>query len=380
MKFKNLTFSLAAISALSMSIASAVRADDAEWYLGLGAGRSLSRLSNTKIVDQVNGPEFSTESVDSNDKVNAYKVFGGYQFTRYLALEGSYADLGHFSFEAQTAPTGTVSGDVRVRAFGLDLVPRLPITEQLSAFLKLGATQAQTRDSLSATGGNVLTETSPRAWRTNVKAGAGLQYLFTSHFGVRGEWERYRISDAVSNRGNIDLTSISLVFPFGRATPTTLSYVAPPAVVVERPAPVVAAPVPAAEPTPVAAPRHVTFSADALFAFDSAVIRPQGATDLDRFARELRDIHFNRVHVTGHTDRIGTEAYNQGLSQRRADAVRQYLVDNAGVDAGKIVADGKGSNDPVTAPGQCGAKRSKSTIECLQPDRRVDIEVGGTDR
>ncbi len=130
----------------------------------------------------------------------------------------------------------------------------------------------------------------------------------------------------------------------------------------------------------MAAPRHVTFSGDALFAFDSAVIRPQGATDLDRFARELRDIHFNRVHVSGHMDRISTEAYNQGLPQRRADAVRQFLVDNAGVDAGKIVADGKGSNYPVTAPGQCGVTRSKSTIECLQPDRRVDIEVGGTDR
>ena len=96
----------------------------------------------------------------------------------------------------------------------------------------------------------------------------------------------------------------------------------------------------------MAAPRHVTFSGDALFAFDSAVIRPQGATDLDRFARELRDIHFNRVHVTGPMDRISTEAYNQGLPQRRADAVRQFLVDNAGVDAGKIVADGKGSNTP----------------------------------
>ena len=380
MKLKNVTYPLAVTAALSMSMPSVVRADDAEWYLGLGAGRSLSRLSNAKIVDQVNGMGFTTSSVDSNDKVNAYKVFGGYQFNRYFALEGSYVDLGHFSFEAQTAPTGTVSGDVRVRAFGLDLVPRLPITEQLFAFLKLGATQAQTRDTLSATGGNVLTETSPRVWRTNVKAGAGLEYLFTRHFGVRGEWERYRISDAVSNRGNIELTSVSLVFPFGGAAPAPVSYVAPPAAVVERPAPVVAAPVPAAEPTPVAAPRHVTFSADALFAFDSAVIRPQGVTALDTFARELRDLQFGRVHVTGHTDRIGTEAYNQGLSQRRADAVRQYLVDKAGVDSGKIVAEGKGSSDPVTAPGQCGAKRSKATIECLQPDRRVDIEVGGTER
>ncbi len=380
MKTKNPACSLAVMSALFIVAIPVAKADDVDWYLGLGAGRSISRLSNAKIADQVSEPGFSSLAVDSDDKVNAYKVFGGYQFGRYLALEGSYFDLGHFSFVSQTAPPGTVSGDIRVSGFGLDLVPKLPITENLSAFLKLGVTQAQTRDSLSADGGNMLTETSPRVWRTNAKAGAGLQYLFTRHFGIRGEWERYRISDAVSNRGNIDLTSVSLVFPFGRATPTPVAYAAPPPVVVERPAPVVATPVPAPEPAPVVAPRHVTFGADALFAFNSAQIRPHGATDLDTFARELHDLHFDHVHVTGYSDRIGSEAYNQGLSQRRADAVRQYLVDIGGVDSAKIVAEGKGSADPVTVPGQCGAKRSKATIECLQPDRRVDIEVAGTER
>jgi OOP family OmpA-OmpF porin len=117
-------------------------------------------------------------------------------------------------------------------------------------------------------------------------------------------------------------------------------------------------------------------NADALFAFDKAQIRPEGAADLDKLATELQTTQFNHVHVTGYTDRIGSDAYNLHLSQQRADAVKSYLVDK-GVDGSKIETQGMGKANPVTKPGDCGAKRSKATIACLQPDRRVDIEVAG---
>ena len=73
------------------------------------------------------------------------------------------------------------------------------------------------------------------------------------------------------------------------------------------------------------------------------------------------------------------DKYNLWLSRQRADAVDTYLVDK-GVDAGKIEAEGRGKADPVTKPGECGAKRSPKTIACLQPDRRVEIEVSGEKR
>ena len=138
-------------------------------------------------------------------------------------------------------------------------------------------------------------------------------------------------------------------------------------------------PPPAPEPTPPPPPpppRHITLNADALFAFDKAQIRPEGAADLDKLATELQTTQFNHVHVTGYTDRIGSDAYNLHLSQQRADAVKSYLVDK-GVDGSKIETQGMGKANPVTKPGDCGAKRSKATIACLQPDRRVDIEVAG---
>jgi OOP family OmpA-OmpF porin len=82
--------------------------------------------------------------------------------------------------------------------------------------------------------------------------------------------------------------------------------------------------------------------------------------------------------VTGYTDRIGSDAYNQRLSEQRADAVKAYLVQTGGIDATKILADGKGKANPVTKPGECGEKRSPATVACLQPDRRVEIEVAAT--
>ena len=99
---------------------------------------------------------------------------------------------------------------------------------------------------------------------------------------------------------------------------------------------------------------------------------------LDQFAKDLRGSTYNQIHVTGYTDRIGSEAYNQHLSEMRAEAVRHYLAQTPGIDAAKIIAEGKGKSNPITKPGECGEKRSAATIACLQPDRRVELEVSAT--
>ena len=79
----------------------------------------------------------------------------------------------------------------------------------------------------------------------------------------------------------------------------------------------------------------------------------------------------------GHTDRIGSATYNQKLSLRRADSVKAYLV-SKGVPANRIFTDGKGKTQPVTKPGECRGPKTRKVIACLQPDRRVEIEVIGT--
>ncbi|MBX9811244.1 MAG: OmpA family protein [Burkholderiales bacterium] len=98
---------------------------------------------------------------------------------------------------------------------------------------------------------------------------------------------------------------------------------------------------------------------------------------LDDLARVLQGAKYEVILAIGHTDRIGTQAYNQKLSVRRAEAVKKYLVDK-GIEPNRIYAEGKGETQPVTKPGDCKGKRGKALIACLQPDRRVDVEVTGT--
>lgn len=139
-----------------------------------------------------------------------------------------------------------------------------------------------------------------------------------------------------------------------------------------------AAPAPQAAPEPVAAmPRKVSLSADALFAFNKSTLKPTGKSTLDDLVRDLNAAKYDEIQVTGHTDRIGSASYNQKLSVRRADSVKDYLV-SKGVPADKISAKGVGKSQPVTKPGECVGRKSPKLIACLQPDRRVEVEVTAT--
>ena len=126
----------------------------------------------------------------------------------------------------------------------------------------------------------------------------------------------------------------------------------------------------------------MTLSADALFAFNSDVLLPAGQRELDNFAQELSGTVFDTVTIVGHTDRIGTHEYNMNLSTRRAESVRRYLVDVKKFPGDKIAARGVDGAEPVTKPGQCVGREkpraSQALINCLQPDRRVEVVVTGT--
>lgn len=142
-----------------------------------------------------------------------------------------------------------------------------------------------------------------------------------------------------------------------------------------------AAPPPAAAvvvPAPVApTTKKVSFSGDALFAFDKSDLKPEGVAMLDTLVAELKGARYDAIVVTGHTDRIGSSQYNQKLSERRANTVKDYLVAQS-VTASRIDAQGKGETQPETKPGDCKGAKSAKVIACLQPDRRVDVEVTGS--
>ena len=122
--------------------------------------------------------------------------------------------------------------------------------------------------------------------------------------------------------------------------------------------------------------QSVTVNAEAqpLFAFDKADVGMDEQFKLESFVAELADAEFETVWVVGHTDRIGTVEYNQGLSERRANAVKAFLV-KLGIGDDKISASGRSESMPVTTENECAGTRGNALIECFQPDRRVEVSV-----
>jgi OmpA-OmpF porin, OOP family len=378
MKFSKTSQALA-VAALAVVATPLALAQDTGWYAGGNVGRAATTIDDARITQGLAGEGLATTSIDNQDRHGAYKVFGGYQLSPHFALEGGYFSLGRYGYSAHTVPTGTLDGDMKLRGFNLDLVGTLPLVGNLSALGRVGVTSIRASDNFSATGAARVPYASNSASQrsTNLKVGAGLAYAFTPALSMRLEAERYRLKDGVGNRGNADMVSVGLVYRFGAKPQPAYVAAAPAPVIAPAPAapPVYVAP-PAAPPPP-AAPMRVSFSADALFDFDKSVIKPAGRTELDKFAAQLRGIQYDGVQVTGHTDRLGPHDYNLKLSERRAQAVRDYLIQD-GVASGKIAARGVDGADPVTGSECKGNKPAPALIACLQPDRRVDVEVTGT--
>jgi OOP family OmpA-OmpF porin len=153
----------------------------------------------------------------------------------------------------------------------------------------------------------------------------------------------------------------------------------PPPAPVVKPVPAPPPPAPVAKPEPPKKPAVVNLASTELFEFNKAVLTQQARSKLDNEVvaklRDLKDVRY--IIVNGHADRLGSAQYNQRLSEKRADAVRAYLV-SKGVDQSKVETLGFGKTLPVKAcPDQ---KERKALIECLAPNRRVVVEVQGTPR
>ncbi|GHC98840.1 membrane protein [Pseudorhodoferax aquiterrae] len=134
-----------------------------------------------------------------------------------------------------------------------------------------------------------------------------------------------------------------------------------------------AAPAPAPAPAPAVAPQppaatKVTYAADAFFDFDKSVLKPEGRAKLDDLVGKIKGINLEVIIAVGHTDSVGTDAYNQRLSVRRSEAVKAYLV-SKGIERNRVYTEGKGEKQPVA---------DNKTAEGRAKNRRVEIEVVGT--
>jgi OOP family OmpA-OmpF porin len=205
-----------------------------------------------------------------------------------------------------------------------------------------------------------------------VTAGLGVQAQLSDRWSVQADYRTVQGHLKDDNGYGFDRSNnkyVTVGFNYAFNAPP-VAYVAPapaptPVAVVEAPPAPVAPP-----PPPPARFEKVTMSATELFEFDKAVLRmPQ--PKLDEIAAALQaDMSITDVDVTGYTDRLGSDKYNQKLSERRAVAVREYLIAH-GIDGSRLKAVGKGEANPVV---QCNDKKRADLIACLAPNRRVEVE------
>jgi len=308
--------------------------------------------------------------VEADNGVHGGFISIGKELSPSWDLQGR---LGYNRADEDTGIAGA-SGKYKQTTLGLDALYMFS-REKFRPFLLAGVGAARNNVDYSGVGIGDKTKTSLMA-----NVGLGAQYLFSDKFGLqadlRHQWSR---SDAKSSVNDFDadktigntLFNVGAIFRFGE----------PAAVVADAtPEP---APIPAAEPAPEPAPaaacvpqtETITVEAEKLFGFDKANINEEGKAALDEAAAKIKaNPVINAVIVTGHTDRIGTDAYNQKLSERRAAQVKEYLTAQ-GVDQSIIQTIGKGESEPVV---QCvGNKKTKSLVSCLNPNRRVTIQAEG---
>ncbi len=287
------------------------------------------------------------------------------------------------NWDIQFGGTYAKGGKYKQTLIGVDALYVLD-RSTLSPFLMagVGAAQNDASETIPGSGSNT-------SWMINV--GAGVQYAFSDRIGFQADVRRVlsevkNVQDSVGNtyvnlamiinfdvpKANVDVekpTQTPVIETPKAVVPAQTEYQS--SAVVEEEKPVVKLVESAAE---VCQPKFekITVSAEALFAFNKKVIKSQGRHVLDAAADKLKaNLDIEMVLVTGHSDKIGKQKYNQKLSVLRAKVVKAYLI-SKGVDASRLKTQGKGESEQVVT---CDGMKGKKLIECLQPNRRVVLSA-----
>ena len=348
------TLGLVGLAAVSSQYAVAA---DSGWLVGGNIGQSRAEIDDARIAAQLQSQGLAS-SISDDDTDIAFKIFGGYKFNKHFALEGGYFNLGQFGYTATTTPAGTQTGKIKLQGLNLDAVGILPFTEKFSGFGRIGLNYAEARDSFSSSGAVLApADPSPSKSEANYKLGLGLQYDFTKNVGMRAEWERYRINDAVGNDGDIDMVSLGVVVSFGGSkpapTPARRAATPPPAVV-------------AAAPT---RSKDIYCSVlDLTYEINADEIQRDDKEKLAVLATFLKKYPETTAVIEGHSDSVGTAESNKQLSKRRAQSVVDYLVNDHNIAASRLKAVGHGEENPIgdnrTELGKRGNRRINAVITC----------------
>lgn len=325
---KTLIASLVALSA------SAAMANDNGFYLGAGAGYVKAH----DLCENLTAVAGTPNSCDDHSD-DAWNIFGGYKINRNIAVEAGYSDLGNFQGNAGTGTFGSYSAT----SYDTAILGILPLGDMLNVYARGGYSLVNADTHVNPGGIAPKDGGSEGTW----VYGAGLGVNVTDNIEVRADWRRY--DDVGNNSGgglpaqivqhvDLDVYSLQAVYHFG------------------------------AHEAPVAAPaEEVSLNIQVLFDTAKSVVKPEYQGEIQKAADFLTAHPEAKAVIEGHTDNVGTDAYNQGLSERRANSVMNAIVAK-GIDASRLSAVGYGESKPVA---------SNATAEGRQENRRVVAEFEG---
>lgn len=358
--------SLIALAVSGLAIASVQAAPQANTaYVGVKAGWASFHDGLTQFDAKKNNGKPLTYGLNRNSVT--YGVFAGYQIIDNLAVEAGYDYFGRVRGNT-TYPNETKDKRAaKHSAHGahISLKGSYPIIDGLDAYARVGAALVRSDYYFQPT---VAKNSRKKVHnlKTSLVLAGGLEYAITPELAARVEYQWLsrvgNLGKAMRKAGHVnnlqyspDVGSVTagLSYRFGQG----------------------AAPV--AEPEVVT--KNFAFSSDVLFDFAKANLKPAATAALDAAHDEISKLGLASptVQVNGYTDRIGKEAYNLKLSQRRAESVANYIV-SKGVNPASVTAVGYGKANPVTGNTCDAVKGRKALIACLAPDRRVEIQVQGS--
>ena len=322
--------------ALALATTAAHATDDIYFGAGVGAAH-FNGLNNAAV-------ETGTEDAAATN------LFMGYNFNETFGAELGY----------QYAGRGNTNGGINNNAYEnqgatLSGIARLPLGEDFSLFGEAGAYWSHTH-------GFGVTDS-----RVSPMAGVGLTYKLNDALDLQARYRyMWDVADLTTYTGEQYKSNQSVATLEAVYHPFRTSYVEP-----------VAAPV-VTEAAPVVVEKNFALNSDVLFAFGKAELKAEGVEALDGLYKQIVEFQpkDGSAIVIGYSDRIGSEAYNQKLSEARARTVADFLV-SKGLATSKIAIEGRGEADPVTGTQCDGVKGKNELITCLAPDRRVEVRVSG---
>ena len=333
------------------------------FYAGVKAGQA-SFHDGIKANTDASNPRSLDFGTGYNRNSFTYGVFGGYQILNRdnlgLAVELGYDDFGRVKFK----DAGKVAAKHTNHGTHLSLKGSYEVLNGLDVYGKAGVALVRSDYKFYNTENGARDHKAGRhSLRTSGLFAVGAEYAVLPELAVRLEYQwltrvgKYRTQ--TTNNSSVDYNpwigsiNAGVSYRFGQGA--------------------VAAPAMA----PEVVSKTFNLNSDVTFAFGKANLKPQAQATLDGIYGEIAQVHSAKVAVAGYTDRIGSDAGNLKLSQRRADTVANYLVQK-GVATNAISATGYGKANPVTGATCDQVKGRKALIACLAPDRRVEIAVNGT--